>query len=301
MAGKGKGTGKGKGKGKATPQPTATDGNGEDAGAAGDAPAAGEVLAARAEELSHLIEYHNERYHVLDAPEIPDAEFDAMVRELRAIEEAHPDLVTPGSPTRTVGAPPAAGLFAEVRHRVPMMSLDNAFDEAELEAWADRLRRLLPDVDLGSLRYSCEPKIDGVAMSLTFVEGRFAQAATRGDGVTGEDVTANVATVGDVPHELSPAAGPYPHHLEIRGEIYMPTGAFAAYNERAEAEGTKAFVNPRNAAAGSLRQKDPAATAARPLAFWAYQIGEVDGAPPEDATGAAPGTPGTPGTPAWPP
>jgi len=246
--------------------------------------AAEEALAARADELRRLLEYHNERYYLLDAPEIPDAEYDAMLRELRDLEEAHPDLATEDSPTRTVGGP-AATLFAEVRHQVPMMSLDNAFTEAELDGWADRLRRLLPEADLDALQYSCEPKVDGVAMSLTYVDGRFTRAATRGDGVTGEDVTANVATVADVPHRLAAAGGPYPHHLEIRGEIYMPTAAFAAYNERAAVDGTKPFVNPRNAAAGSLRQKDPSITATRPLAFWAYQIGEVDGLPPEDATG----------------
>ncbi len=153
-----------------------------------------------------------------------------------------------------------------------MMSLDNAFAEADLVAWVDRLRRLLPDVDVDGLPFSCEPKVDGVAMSITYVDGRLTQAATRGDGVTGEDVTANVATVRDVPHQLE---GPYPHRLEVRGEIYMPTADFAAYNDRALAAGTKTFVNPRNSAAGSLRQKDPAMTAARPLSFWAYQIGDV--------------------------
>ncbi len=250
-------------------------------GPAADGPAAEEALAARAAELRTLIEYHNERYYGLDAPEITDADYDALVVELRRLEAEHPELATPDSPTKVVGAAPATGLFAEVRHRLPMMSLDNAFDESELEAWADRLRRLLPDADLDTLDFTCEPKVDGVAMSLTYIDGRFTQAATRGDGVTGEDVTANVATVGDVPHALKPAAGPYPHHLEVRGEIYMPTAEFAAFNERARAEGTKPFVNPRNSAAGSLRQKDPAVTATRPLAFWAYQIGEVDGTEPE--------------------
>jgi DNA ligase (NAD+) len=252
--------------------------------------ATGEVPAARAEELRRLLRYHNERYYVLDAPEIPDAEYDALLRELRDLEDSHPELVTEDSPTRTVGAAPATP-FAEVRHRVPMMSLDNAFTEEELDGWADRLRRLLPDEDLDTLRYSCEPKVDGVAMSLTYVDGRLSRAATRGDGVTGEDVTANVATVGDVPHRLAAGGGPYPRHLEIRGEIYMPLAAFARYNDRAAAEGTKAFVNPRNAAAGSLRQKDPAITATRPLAFWAYQIGEVDGLPPEDAARATRSSP----------
>ncbi|HVX21863.1 MAG TPA: NAD-dependent DNA ligase LigA [Acidimicrobiales bacterium] len=232
-----------------------------------------EAVASRASELRDLIAYHNRRYHELDAPEIPDADFDALVRELRQLEADHPDLVTPDSPTQTVGAP-ASGLFAEVRHRIPMMSLDNAFDDAELAAWVDRLRRLLPDVDVDRLAFSCEPKVDGVAMSVTYVDGRLAQAATRGDGVTGEDVTANVATVRDVPHQLNP---PFPGRLEVRGEIYMPTADFAAYNERALAAGTKTFVNPRNSAAGSLRQKDPAMTATRPLAFWAYSVGDVDG------------------------
>ncbi|HEY1733739.1 MAG TPA: NAD-dependent DNA ligase LigA, partial [Acidimicrobiales bacterium] len=254
------------------------------AAATGAAQAADEATAAQAVELRGLIEYHNRRYHELDAPEIPDADYDALVRELRQLEAAHPALVTADSPTQTVGAP-ASGLFAEVRHRVPMMSLDNAFDEAELGAWTDRLRRLLPDVDLDELAFSCEPKVDGVAMSITYIDGRLTQAATRGDGITGEDVTANVATVRGVPHELDPAAGPYPRHVEVRGEIYMPTADFAAYNERAVVAGTKAFVNPRNSAAGSLRQKDPAITAARPLSFWAYQLGEVDGSPPEDAAG----------------
>jgi len=239
--------------------------------------------AERAAELRRLIEHHNERYFVLDSPEIPDADYDALVRELRQIEAEHPDLVTPGSPTQRVGGA-ASQAFAPVRHRIPMMSLDNAFEQSELDAWADRLRRQLPDVDLEQLDFSCEPKVDGVAMSLTYVEGRFVRAATRGDGVTGEDVTANVATIADLPQRL---ATPAPHHLEVRGEVYMPTAAFAELNRRAEEEGTKTFANPRNAAAGSLRQKDPAVTASRPLSFWAYQIGEVDGAVPEDAGPAA--------------
>ncbi len=239
--------------------------------------------AERAAELRRLLAYHDYRYYVLDAPEIPDADYDALFRELQRIEADHPEVITPDSPTQRVGGAPAPELFAPVRHRIPMMSLDNAFSEAELNAWGDRLGRLLPDVDLETLDFTCEPKVDGVAMSLTYVDGRFVQAATRGDGVTGEDVTANVATIRDVPQELKTAA---PHHLEVRGEVYMPTAAFAALNRRAEAERTKTFANPRNAAAGSLRQKDPAVTASRPLSFWAYQIGEIDGVLPEQATGA---------------
>ena len=236
--------------------------------------------AERAAALRRLIEHHNERYFELDAPEIPDADYDALVRELRKIEAEHPELITPDSPTQRVGGAAVTQLFSPVRHRIPMMSLDNAFSDEELLAWADRLARLLPDVDLERLDFMCEPKVDGVAMSLTYVDGMLSRAATRGDGVTGEDVTANVRTIRDVPHRL---ARPAPHHLEVRGEVYMATAAFAELNARAAAEGTKSFANPRNAAAGSLRQKDPAVTASRPLSFWAYQIGEIDGAVPEAA------------------
>jgi len=239
--------------------------------------------AARAAELRRLIEHHNDRYFLLDAPEIPDADYDALVRELRMIEAEHPDLVTPDSPTQRVGGAAATQLFSPVRHRVPMMSLDNAFSDEELHAWSDRLARLLPDVDLERLELTCEPKVDGVAMSLTYVDGMLVRAATRGDGVSGEDVTANVRTIRDVPHRLG---RPVPHHLEVRGEVYMATAAFAELNARAVAAGTRSFANPRNAAAGSLRQKDPAVTASRPLSFWAYQIGEVDGSIPEAVTGS---------------
>jgi DNA ligase (NAD+) len=244
-----------------------------------------EVLA-RAAELRALIVHHNELYHTLDAPEIPDAEYDSLVVELRQLEADHPELATPDSPTNTVGGPPS-GLFAEVRHRVPMMSLDNAFDEAELRAWAERMRRQDPALDLESLSFSCEPKVDGVAMSLTYERGRFAQAATRGDGVTGEDVTANVATVNDVPKELAKAGGPYPDILEVRGEVYMPVAEFEAMNKRQADAGERLFVNPRNSAAGALRQKDPGVTATRPLHFWAYQVGVVERAPAKSRWPAA--------------
>ena len=235
------------------------------------------AAAARAAALRALILHHNELYNVLDAPEIPDAEYDLLVVELRQLEADYPALATPDSPTQTVGAAPS-GLFQEVRHRVPMMSLDNAFDEGELRSWAERLRRQAPDLDLESLAFSCEPKVDGVAMSLTYERGQFVQAATRGDGVTGEDVTANVATVHDVPKELAKAGGPYPAVLEVRGEIYMPVAEFEAMNKRQAELGERLFVNPRNSAAGALRQKDPGVTATRPLHFWAYAVGEVEGA-----------------------
>ncbi len=240
-----------------------------------------EAAAVRAEELRKLINYHNERYFVLDSPEITDAEYDALVRELRQIEADFPELAIPESPTQTVGAAPLA-LFGEVRHRVPMMSLDDAFSEEELWAWAERIVRRLPDVDLDTLAFSCEPKVDGLAMSLTYVDGRLERGATRGNGVVGEDVTANVATVRTVPRQLDPRAGPFPHEIEVRGEIYMPRADFEALNERQRAAGAKVFANPRNSAAGSLRQKDPRVTASRPLAFWAYQLGSIDGRQPEE-------------------
>ncbi len=240
--------------------------------------AAGSSAAARAAALRAMIVHHNELYHVLDAPELPDAEYDLLVVELRQLEADHPELATADSPTQTVGATPS-GLFDEVRHRVPMMSLDNAFDESELMAWSERLRRQDPDLDLATLSFSSEPKVDGVAMSLTYEQGRFVQAATRGDGVTGEDVTANVRTVADVPKELAKAGGPYPAVLEVRGEVYMPVAEFDAMNKRQAELGERLFVNPRNSAAGALRQKDPRVTAQRPLHFWAYQVGVVEGAP----------------------
>ena len=235
-------------------------------------------LAARAEELRGLITHHNEMYHVLDSPEIPDAEYDLLVGELRQIETDHPSLATEDSPTMTVGAAPS-GLFQEVRHRLPMMSLDNAFDEGELRAWGERLRRQDPALELSKLGFSTEPKVDGVAMSLTYERGRFVQAATRGNGVAGEDVTANIATVKDVPKELAKAGGPYPDVFEVRGEIYMPVKEFEAMNKRQADAGERLFVNPRNSAAGALRQKDPGITAQRPLYFWAYAVGAVEGAP----------------------
>jgi len=251
--------------------------------------------ADRAAELRALIDHQNERYYLLDSPEISDAEYDALVRELRAIEADHPELVTPDSPTQAVGGA-ASTMFAEVRHQVPMMSLDNAQTESELRSWAERLVRLVPELDLTTLAFSCEPKVDGVAMSLTYEGGRLVQAATRGNGVVGEDVTPNVATVASVPKVLSvtrsAAGAQLPDRLAVRGEIYMPRAEFDALNERQLASGGKIFANPRNSAAGSLRQKDPKITATRPLAFWAYQMVAFDGKRPEvDRAGRAPGSP----------
>lgn len=225
----------------------------------------------RAEQLRELVRYHNDRYYRQDDPEIPDAEYDALVRELQAIEAAHPDLVTPDSPTASVGAAPST-LFEPVVHAVPMMSLDNAFSRDELQAWADRLAKQIP----ADAAFVCELKIDGLAMSLTYREGRYVRAATRGDGRTGEDVTANVATITDIPEQLDQAIGPPPAVVEVRGEVYMPISAFAALNRRQEEADLKTFANPRNSAAGSLRQKDATITASRALSFWAYQLGQVE-------------------------
>jgi len=233
---------------------------------------------ARAAELRDLIRHHNRRYYEEDAPEVADAEYDALVRELRDLEADFPDLAVPDSPTATVGAT-ASTLFAPVRHRVPMMSLDNAFGAEELQAWADRLAKRLP----ADTAFVCELKIDGLAMSLTYLDGRYHQAATRGDGQVGEDVTANVATIEDIPDAIAPGVGPPPAVIEVRGEVYMPIAAFEDLNRRQAEAGQRLFVNPRNSAAGSLRQKDAGVTASRALSFWAYQVGELR--PPADGRG----------------
>jgi DNA ligase (NAD+) len=227
-------------------------------------------VSARARELRELIAYHNRRYHQLDDPEISDAEYDALVRELADLERDHPELVTADSPTQLVGSAPVT-TFAPVQHRVPMTSLDNAMDAAELIAWGERVARGLAGAPA---RYVCELKIDGLAISVRYEAGRFVQAATRGDGRVGEDVTANVATIQAIPARVDG-----PEVLEVRGEVYMPVASFEALNARAVQAGEKRFVNPRNAAAGSLRQKDPRVTAARELSFWSYQLGEVVGGP----------------------
>ncbi|MDH4077096.1 MAG: NAD-dependent DNA ligase LigA, partial [Acidimicrobiia bacterium] len=241
------------------------------------------LVTERVAELRALIDYHNERYHTLDAPEIPDADFDALVRELQALEAEYPELITPESPTQRVGSAPSA-TFAPVTHAMPMMSLDNAFSRPELEAWAERVARGL---DLGDaaapVGYLCELKIDGVACSLRYEEGRLALAATRGNGRVGEDITANVAGIEVIPTRLTGSAPPV---VEVRGEIYMPVATFAALNEAQEAAGLPLYANPRNTAAGSLRHKDPAVTASRGLAFWSYGLGVMEGGPRLDSQGS---------------
>ncbi len=232
--------------------------------------------AARIAALSELVAYHNRRYHELDDPEISDGDFDLLVRELRQLEAEHPELVTDDSAGQAVGGAPSA-LFAPVVHSVPMQSLDNAMTAEELLAWGQRVARGLPDE---AVRFVCELKIDGVAMSVRYERGRYVQAATRGDGRVGEDVTANVATIGAVPRDLkTPKRVQVPEVLEVRGEVYLPVASFERMNEQAAAAGTRLFVNPRNAAAGSLRQKDASITAQRDLSFWVYQLGEVTGGP----------------------
>jgi DNA ligase (NAD+) len=228
----------------------------------------------RARELREAIELHNYRYYVLDDPVIPDAEYDRLLAELRDLEAAYPELVTPESPTQRVGAAPAVG-FAEVRHAQPMLSLDNAFSDEEVVAFDRRVRERL--ATSGTVRYSAEPKLDGVAISIRYEGGCLVRAATRGDGFVGEDVTHNVRTIASVPLKL--LGKDVPPVLEVRGEIYMPRAGFAEFNARASKAGEKTFVNPRNAAAGSLRQLDPRLTASRPLEIFAYGVGEVSGAP----------------------
>lgn len=244
-------------------------------------------LEARAEELRVLIEHHNRRYYVLDDPELTDAEFDELVGELAQLERDYPELALETSPTARVGGEPS-NLFAPVRHATPMMSLEKTTSYDELLAWGRRTERL----GASNLAYTCELKIDGLALSLLYEDGRLVRAATRGDGDTGEDVTANVATVSAIPpllfgdvaveRHLGQASlrsdGP-PVRVEVRGELYMPIAAFEELNRRQAQAGARQFINPRNAAAGSLRQKDPAVTATRDLAFWAYQLGGLDGGP----------------------
>ena len=218
----------------------------------------------RIEALRAEIENHNYRYYVLDEPSVPDAEYDRLLRELESLEAEHPGLRTPDSPTQRVGGQPLAG-FEEVRHRTPMLSLANAFSDEEVEAFH---QRVIKGLETEHADYVAEPKLDGVAISLRYEHGHLVQAATRGDGATGEDVTANVRTIAAIPLRLRGEG--WPAEFEVRGEIYMPLAGFRNYNQRAREEGLKELVNPRNAAAGSLRQLDPRITATRPLAFFTY-------------------------------
>jgi DNA ligase (NAD+) len=231
---------------------------------------AGEV-ERRVEELREQIRLHNYRYYVLDAPLIPDAEYDRLFRELQQLEQQHPEFITEDSPTRRVGDQPSPG-FEEVRHAVRMLSLDNVFSDEELADFDRRVRdRLGTDK---AVVYTAEPKLDGLAISLRYENGRLVQGATRGDGERGEDVTSNVRTIEAIPLRL--LGKQYPALLEVRGEVFMPKAGFEKLNAEARKAGDKTFANPRNAAAGSLRQLDPRLTAKRPLSFYAYGLGETD-------------------------
>jgi DNA ligase (NAD+) len=228
----------------------------------------------RAAELRRELELHNHRYYVLDDPAIGDDEYDALLDELRAIEADHPELSTPDSPTQRVGAPPL-DRFEQVEHAEAMLSLANARNEEELRAWETRIRNHLKRLDIGAAEfsYTTEPKIDGLAISLTYEDGVLVRGATRGDGRVGEDVTRNLRTIGAIPLRIDDA----PELVEVRGEIYLPIAEFKALNERRAEAGEPTFANPRNSAAGSIRQLDPSLAAERPLSIWCYGIGAVRG------------------------
>lgn len=232
------------------------------------------ALASRLDALRISARRQAYEYYVLDRPTVSDAEYDDVIAQIRAIEEAHPDLITTDSPTQRVGATPQSG-FTQITHPLPLLSLSNVFDRGELDAWATRMERILPGA---SFTYVTEPKIDGLAVALTYVDGVLDHGATRGDGFIGEDITANLRTVPTIPLRLDSSDGsPVPPVIEVRGEIYMRRADFAALNERIERDGGKTFMNPRNAAAGSLRQLDPRITASRPLRLFVYGIGYVSG------------------------
>jgi len=231
------------------------------------------AITLRITALRDQIRLFDHQYHVLDEPSVPDAEYDRLVRELQTLEGKHPHLISEDSPTQRVGAEPASS-FATVQHRLPMLSLDNAFSEDELREFHRRVMSRLGLDPATQIDFSAEPKLDGAAVSLIYRNGRLVQGATRGDGTTGENITHNVRTIAAVP--LSLLGSGYPSTLEVRGEVFMPRAGFEKYNARARNIGEKTFVNPRNAAAGSLRQLDPKLTAARPLDMYVYSVGFVE-------------------------
>jgi DNA ligase (NAD+) len=228
----------------------------------------------RAAELRRTLQYHNHRYYVLDDPEISDADYDALLNELRDLEAEHPELRTPDSPTQRVGAEPL-DKFDQVRHPQPMLSLANARNEEEMAAWVLRSERYLArqGVEMGDVRFVTEPKVDGLAISLVYEDGVLVRGATRGNGEIGEDVTQNLRTIGAIPLRVDDA----PALLEVRGEIYLPLEAFARLNEQRAEAGEPTYANPRNTAAGSIRQLDPQLAASRPLSIWCYSVGAVEG------------------------
>ena len=233
-------------------------------------------IVAEAEQLRAEIHDHNYRYYALDEPQVPDAEYDRLMLRLREIESEYPQLITPDSPTQRVGAAPLSA-FATVQHEMPMLSLDNAFSDEELINFNRRIQERLKHTD--HIEFACEVKLDGIAVSLLYRDGILVRGATRGDGARGEDITQNVRTIDSIPLRLRGTG--FPAVLEVRGEIYMPKSGFEKMNDQAREKGDKLFVNPRNAAAGSLRQLDPRITASRPLEMCAYSVGLVDGVPAE--------------------
>jgi DNA ligase (NAD+) len=231
-----------------------------------------QAIQQRLQQLKDQLAYHNHQYYVLDNPSIPDADYDQLFQELKQIEQQHPELVTADSPTQRVGAAPLSK-FGQISHQVAMLSLDNAFDADDFAAF---YKRMADRIDASKdFEFCAEPKLDGLAVSIRYEQGLLVQAATRGDGFTGEDITANVKTIRAVPLKLQ---GEVPAVLEVRGEVFMPLAGFEAMNDKARAAGDKVFANPRNAAAGSLRQLDPKITATRPLMFYAYAVGAVEDA-----------------------
>src|SRR5256885_5468644 len=232
--------------------------------------------------LTLELERHDKAYYQEDAPKISDAQYDALRKRFNAIEARFPEFVTSDSPSHKIGAAPS-GKFKKIRHSVPMLSLDNAFAEQDVLDFVGRIRRFLKLGDDDKIDFSAEPKIDGLSMSLRYEKGELVTAATRGDGAEGEDVTANIRTLEDVPKKLK--GRNVPEVCEVRGEVYMTKQAFLALNERQKATGDTIFANPRNSAAGSLRQKDPAITASRPLGFFAYSWGEMSELPAQTQSG----------------
>ncbi|MFD2016010.1 NAD-dependent DNA ligase LigA [Vibrio olivae] len=223
-------------------------------------------------QLKETLHYHSVKYYVEDSPEIPDAEYDRLMRELQEIEAQHPDLITIDSPSQRVGGAPLDG-FETVAHEIPMLSLDNAFDDEEIDSFYKRMQDRIPAAALDG--FCCEPKLDGLAVSILYENGVLVRAATRGDGANGENITENVRTIKAIPLKLRGEG--WPQRLEVRGEVFMPKAGFEQFNQQALKKGQKVFVNPRNAAAGSLRQLDSRITATRPLNFYAYSVGVVEG------------------------
>lgn len=235
-----------------------------------------EKIIQNVKALRNELEEHNYRYYVMDDPSVPDAEYDRLMNSLKSIETEYPSLIVPESPTQRVGGEPLAG-FTQVTHEMPMLSLDNAFNEEDMQDFNRKVSGRLGDTgsESGVIEYVCEPKLDGIAVSLLYEHGQLVRGATRGDGETGEDITQNVRTINSIPLKLMGSG--YPERLEVRGEIYMPKSSFDSLNQEAERNGNKPFVNPRNAAAGSLRQLDPKITASRNLEMCCYSVGVVEG------------------------